>query len=207
MVVMSPPAAGSCASCCGENVVLMLGSGFTSGAAAVTSTVCVACPTVNVMLSVDTDPTVTSACCSNFWKPAGLVLTIYRPVFNNRNRNSPLASVMLFCVDPVSRLFRVIVAFGTTAPLGSLRVPAMSPVVSDWAKSAGASNSKIVRTKRTVPLVEFLNIRLPPQQELVKYTPDTAGRSSAAPFGWRRPNRGGSDQEMGFEASARRSDA
>src|ERR1035438_10696776 len=27
--VMSPPAAGNCASCCGENGVFMLGSGFT----------------------------------------------------------------------------------------------------------------------------------------------------------------------------------
>src|ERR1039458_7489960 len=195
MVVMSPPAAGSCASCCGENVVLMLGSGFTSGAAAVTSTVCVDCPTASVMLSVDTDPTVTSACCSNFWKPAGLVLTIYRPVFNNRNRNSPLESVVLFCVDPVSRLFRVIVAFGTTAPLGSLRVPAMSPVVSDWAKSAGASNSKNVRTKRPVPLVEFLNIRLPPQQELGKQNFGTFGPSSASPFGWHGRNHCGRSEE------------
>ena len=158
MVVMSPPAAGSCASCCGVNTVFMLGSGFTSGAIAVTSTVCVACPTASVMLSVDTDPTATSACCSNFWKPAGLVLTIYVPVFNNRNRNSPVESVVLLCADPVSRLFRVTVAFGTTAPLGSLRVPAISPVVSDWAKTAGASNNKIVKTKRALPLVKFFDI-------------------------------------------------
>src|ERR1035438_5049384 len=167
-LVMPPPPAGNCASCCGENGVFMLGSGFTSGAIAETSTVCVDCPTDNVRLSVTTDPTATSVCCSNFWKPEGLVLTIYVPVFSKRKRNSPLESVMLFCVDPVSRLFRVTVAFGTTAPLGSLRVPAMSPVVSDWAKSAGAINSINVRTKRTVPLVEFLDIRLPPQEDLGK---------------------------------------
>src|SRR5271157_3172081 len=207
MVVMSPPAAGNCASCCGENGVLLLGSGFNSGAVAETSTVCVACPTVNVRVSVITDPTVTSACCSVFWKPAGLVLTIYWPVFNNRNRNSPVESVVVLCVDPVSRLFRVTVAFGTTAPLGSLRVPEMSPVVSDWAKRAGANNSANVRTKRSVPLVEWLNIRFSPQEELGKSNLGVLGSSDALPFGGRRPKQCGSDLQRGFEVSASRSDS
>ena len=65
-VVISPPAAGKSASCSGENVVFMLGSGLIRGTAPVTSTVWVDWPTVRTRSTVATDPTETSMLCSSF---------------------------------------------------------------------------------------------------------------------------------------------
>jgi hypothetical protein len=80
----------------------------------------------------------------------------------------PSEFVVVVRTCAVSRLVRVTVAFGTTAPDASRSVPDKAPVDADWLKSDGAS-SKEPKSKNTHPdttklpkrLYSSLNIHIP----------------------------------------------
>jgi hypothetical protein len=69
------------------------------------------------------------------------------PGLSKPKRYAPVLFELVFCVPPVSLFFRVTIAVGTAAPLGSVIVPVTLPVVRDWANEvAGSSNTPATTT-------------------------------------------------------------
>src|SRR6266545_635647 len=86
--------------------------------------------------------------------PAADTVTTYEPTARSGNRNvPPLVEVVSFVI-PVCASFRVIFAFATTAPVGSITVPETAPTIRNCAQAL--DDNKIVSANSPVTFIYTL---------------------------------------------------
>src|SRR6266851_943665 len=134
---------------------------LTSTGEASTSTISEMAPMSILMLSV-----VTSATCSStffsisFLKPVLFSDSVYVPASSSGNEKLPCSLVAALRVAPVRSLTIVFDAPATTAPLGSVTVPVMVPVVF----CAEVKGTKTNKHKQTTTLAQS-RTRIAPSEE------------------------------------------
>ena len=100
-----------------------------SGASADTSTVCCTSPTSRLtFMSMRWAIRISMFCRFNFLNPAFSTLTLYTDTGMVGNTYRPASVDVASSLDPVIALVATILAPGTTAPFGSVIVPASEPV-------------------------------------------------------------------------------
>ena len=148
----------------------------TSGAAAVTWTFSVSCPTVMVRSTRGREPTCTCTLSTSATaKPLFSAVITYVPGFTVKNSYWPAAPVVFTFETPVSRLVSVTVASGITAPELSRTVPTTDAV----SNCAEADTEKM--TRKSAPSVNRFRIPMP----LSRTKGRPVGRSGLVESKWR----------------------
>ncbi len=114
---------------------------WSSGAAALISTLCEMSPTSSMSGTATRPPAVnTTSFCTPFLNPVASTVTVYVPGFKAGRTNSPVSFVVTWYARPVASSTIVTLVFGTAAPCGSVTVPA-KVAKSRWANSEMENNA------------------------------------------------------------------
>src|SRR5260370_6745554 len=128
-----------------------------------TSTVVVPDPTSSAALPLTVVPRSTAMVRVAVLKPAFSTESVYSPGFSKEIVYSPLDEVVALYCSPVAAFFRVTSAPETTAPVGSVTVPATPPVTMDCPQLPAALNTMSARTRNNACLkcffISFLAFR------------------------------------------------